>query len=133
MARPLFSRNGSWDPLQDWPRSSVLDQCRGAPFFLESDDEVSPSPGDGRQFSDVICDSKTWRISLDVSHFDPEEVDVKINKGYLEIAGKHEERYNNHGSVSRSFTRKYKLPTEVDLQKMNTSLSPEGVLLVEVY
>lgn len=117
MARPLFSRNGSWDPLRDWPKSSVLDQCRGAPFFLESDDgnwlstarkrletsswpgfvpfplvtpvcpEVSSSSGDGRQFSDVACDCKTWRISLDVSHFDPEEVDVKINKGYLEIAG----------------------------------------------
>ncbi|KAK3509446.1 hypothetical protein QTP70_035094, partial [Hemibagrus guttatus] len=69
---------------------------------------VSPSSRDGQQFSEVTCDNKTWRISLDVSHFDPEEVDVKINEGYLEIAGKHEERHNGHGTVSRSFTRKYK-------------------------
>lgn len=113
MPRPLFNRNGSWDPFQDSPRSSILDQCRGAPFFLELDDgswlntarktletfswpgflsfplvtpvcpEVFRSSRDGH----VECDTKTWRISLDVSHFCPEEIGVKINEGYLEIAG----------------------------------------------
>lgn len=116
MLRPLFNRNSSWDPLQDWPKSSILDQCMGAPFFLEKDDssswlnaarktsswpgflsfplvtsicpEVSSSPRNGQQsFSQVNCDSKTWRITLDVSHFCPEEIAVKINEGYLEIEG----------------------------------------------
>ncbi|KAB5522531.1 hypothetical protein PHYPO_G00160580 [Pangasianodon hypophthalmus] len=162
MPRLLFNRNGSWDPLQDWPKSSILEQCTGAPFFFDPDDdswlntarktletsswpgflsfplvtpvcpEVSPSARDGQQKFHVKCDSKTWSISLDVSHFCPEEIGVKINEGYLEIAGKHEERHNDHGTISRSFSRKYKLPAEVDLQKMSSSLSPEGVLLVEV-
>lgn len=117
MLRPLFSRNGRWDPLQDWPKSSILDQCTGAPFFLEDDGgwlniarktletsslpgflsfplvtpvcpEVSPSSMDGQQrFPNVKCDSKSWKITLDVSHFCPEEIGVKINEGYLEISG----------------------------------------------
>ncbi|XP_060768998.1 heat shock protein, alpha-crystallin-related, b15 [Neoarius graeffei] len=158
MSRPLFNRNGSWDPLQDWPKSSILNWCRGAPFFLELDDsswlktarktlETSSWPGfrslslvtpvcpevpHSSRDGHVECDPKTWRISLDVSTFCPEEIGVKINAGYLEVVGKHEERHYNQGATSRTFTRKYKLPTDVDQQKMNSSLSPEGVLLIEV-
>ncbi|XP_053473622.1 heat shock protein, alpha-crystallin-related, b15 [Ictalurus furcatus] len=161
MSRPLFNRNASWDTLQDWPKSSISDPCMGAPFVPEPDDgswlntvrrtletsswpgflsfplvtsvcpEVSSSSRDGQPFSHVKCD-KMWRISLDVSHFCPKELCVKISKGYLEITGKHEERHYDHGTISRSFTRKYKLPPEIDLQKMSSLLSPEGVLLVEV-
>lgn len=116
MPRPLFNRNSNWDPLQDWPKSSILAQCRGSPFFLDSDDgswlnsarktlETSPgflsfplvtpvcpevlpaSSGGQQQFSPITSDSKTWRISLDVSHFCPEEIGIKINEGYIEIAG----------------------------------------------
>ncbi|KAM9440281.1 heat shock protein, alpha-crystallin-related, b15 [Clarias gariepinus] len=163
MPRLLFNRNGRWDSLQDWPKSSILDQCNQAPFFLRGDDgswintvtktlekssfpgflsfplvtpvcpEVSPSTGDKQQrFSHGKSDSKTWRISLDVNHFCPEEISVRINEGYVEISGKHEELQNEHGTIFRSFTRKYKLPAEVDLQKISSSLTSEGVLLVEV-
>ncbi|KAF7688739.1 heat shock protein beta-1-like, partial [Silurus meridionalis] len=156
-------RNGGWNPLQDWPKSSILDQCMGAPFLLETDGnswlnkakktletsswagflssplvtpvcpEVLPSPTDGEEcFSHVKCDSKTWSITLDVSNFCPEEIGVKINDCYLEIAGEHKEKHNDHGTISKRFTRKYKLPVEVDLQKICSSLSPEGVLLVEI-
>lgn len=113
MSRPLFNRNGSWDPLQDWPKSSILNWCRGAPFFLELDDsswlktarktlETSSWPGfrslslvtpvcpevpHSSRDGHVECDPKTWRISLDVSTFCPEEIGVKINAGYLEVVG----------------------------------------------
>ncbi|KAL7838377.1 hypothetical protein AOLI_G00267810 [Acnodon oligacanthus] len=95
--------------------------------------EISPSSGGGqqRQISQAQCDSKTWKISLDVSHFCAEEIVVKTNEGYLEITGKHEERQDEHGIISRSFTRKYKLPAEVDLHQMSSTLSPEGILSVE--
>ncbi|XP_072548921.1 heat shock protein, alpha-crystallin-related, b15 [Salminus brasiliensis] len=163
MPRPLFKRNGSWDSIRDWPKSSLLDQCAGPPFFLEPGDvswldtarktletspwpgflcfplvtsvcpEISPSFGVGqqRQISQVECDRKTWKISLDVSHFGAEEISVKTNEGYLEITGKHEEMQDEHGIISRSFTRKYKLPAEVDLHQMSSMLSPEGSLVVE--
>uniref|UniRef100_A0A8B9KJZ9 Heat shock protein family B (small) member 1 n=1 Tax=Astyanax mexicanus TaxID=7994 RepID=A0A8B9KJZ9_ASTMX len=87
--------------------------------------------GQQSQVSQVECDQKTWKISLDVSHFGSEEVSVKTKEGYLEITGKHEERRDEQGVISRSFTRKYKLPAEADLHQMSCTLSPEGILVVE--
>ncbi|XP_062399822.1 uncharacterized protein si:dkey-1k23.3 [Sardina pilchardus] len=73
-----------------------------------------------------------WRISLDVNHFCPTELSVRITEdGFLEISGKHEERQDEHGLISRSFTRKYKLPIGIDSQTIRSSLSGDGILMVE--
>ncbi|XP_026875858.2 heat shock protein, alpha-crystallin-related, b15 [Electrophorus electricus] len=155
MSRPLFRRNGGWDPLQEWPRSTLLEQCAKEPSLLEGIDSswldtarkklaASPWPG---FFSfplvTPVCPEvlpppqqsqvspAAWRISLDAGHFCSEEISVKATKGYLEIAGKHEERQDDRGIISRSFSRKYKLPAEVDLQQLSCSLSAEGILSVE--
>ncbi|KAL7838370.1 hypothetical protein AOLI_G00267740 [Acnodon oligacanthus] len=126
----------------DLSRSRHLEQRSGLPqdyrLFLQPHTvraEISPSSGVGqqRQISQAQCDSKTWKISLDVSHFCAEEIVVKTNEGYLEITGKHEERQDEHGIISRSFTRKYKLPAEVDLHQMSSTLSPEGILSVDSF
>ncbi|XP_076867390.1 heat shock protein, alpha-crystallin-related, b15 [Brachyhypopomus gauderio] len=160
MSRPLFSRNGGWDRLQEWPRSSLLEQCAKEPSLFEGINgswldtarktlEASPWPGflsfplvtpvcpevlpspQKSQVPLVDGDGKSWRISLDVGHFCPEEISVKTAEGYLEVAGKHEERQDERGIISRSFTRKYKLPAEVGVQQMSSSLSPDGILSVE--
>ncbi|XP_004840151.1 heat shock protein beta-1 [Heterocephalus glaber] len=72
-----------------------------------------------------------WRVSLDVNHFAPEELTVKTKDGVVEITGKHEERQDEHGYISRCFTRKYTLPPGVDPTLVVSSLSPEGTLTVE--
>lgn len=88
-----------------------------------------------RQMSSGMSEVKqtpdSWKISLDVPHFSPEELVVKTKDGVLEISGKHEERKDEHGFVSRSFTRKYTLPPTAIVDKVTSSLSPEGVLTVE--
>lgn len=118
MSRPLFKRNSSVDPVRDWPKSSLIEKCTGPPFFLELGDtgwldtarktletspwpgflcfplvtsicpEILPSVGQKQQISHVECDHKTWKISLNVSHFCAEEISVKTSEGYLEISGK---------------------------------------------
>ncbi|XP_010875925.2 heat shock protein beta-1 [Esox lucius] len=80
--------------------------------------------------SEVTTGLDSWKITLDVNHFSPDNISIKTKGGYLEIAGQHEEREDEHGSVSRCFTRKYKLPPGVDMQRISSSLSG-GVLLVE--
>merc|ERR1739838_210747 len=89
----------------------------------------------GRQMSTGMSEIKqtqdSWKVSLDVNHFSPEELVVKTKDGVVEITGKHEERKDEHGFVSRCFTRKYTLPTTADVEKVISSLSPEGVLTVE--
>ncbi|KAM9841465.1 heat shock protein beta-1-like [Aulostomus maculatus] len=81
--------------------------------------------------SEIRTGRDSWRIKLDVNHFSPEEITITTKEGYLEISGNHEERQDEHGSVSRCFTRKYKLPPGVDLQHISSSLSADGVLSVE--
>ncbi|XP_045897069.1 heat shock protein beta-1 [Micropterus dolomieu] len=81
--------------------------------------------------SEIKQTQDNWKVSLDVNHFSPEELVVKTKDGVLEITGKHEERKDEHGFVSRTFTRKYTLPSSVNIEKVTSSLSPEGVLTVE--
>ncbi|KAJ8343056.1 hypothetical protein SKAU_G00329840 [Synaphobranchus kaupii] len=88
-----------------------------------------------RQLSSGMSEIKQtqdqWKVSLDVNHFSPEELVVKTKDGIVEITGKHEERKDEHGYVSRCFTRKYTLPPGSDAEKVISSLSPEGILTVE--
>ncbi|XP_070839026.1 heat shock protein beta-1 [Chaetodon trifascialis] len=88
-----------------------------------------------RQMSSGMSEIKqtqdNWKVSLDVNHFSPEELVVKTKDGVVEITGKHEERKDEHGFISRTFTRKYTLPGTANIEKVTSSLSPEGVLTVE--
>ncbi|CAN9504867.1 unnamed protein product [Ophioblennius macclurei] len=81
--------------------------------------------------SEIRTGQDSWKINLDVNHFSPEEITITTKEGYLQISGNHQERQDEHGSVSRCFTRKYKLPQGVDLQHISSSLSGEGILSVE--
>ncbi|XP_005735273.1 heat shock protein beta-1-like [Pundamilia nyererei] len=81
--------------------------------------------------SEIQTGPNSWKINLDVNHFSPEEITITTKEGYLQISGTHEERQDEHGLVSRCFTRKYKLPQGVDLQQISSSLSADGVLSVE--
>ncbi|KAK7895288.1 hypothetical protein WMY93_020613 [Mugilogobius chulae] len=60
--------------------------------------------------SEVTAGQGRWKVQLDVKNFSPEEITVKTKDGYMQISGKHEEKQDEHGTVSRCFTRKYKLP-----------------------
>ncbi|XP_078535776.1 heat shock protein beta-1 [Lissotriton helveticus] len=81
--------------------------------------------------SEIRQTSDRWKISLDVNHFAPEELMVKTKDGIVEITGKHEEKQDEHGFISRCFTRKYTLPPGVDATGVVSSLSPDGTLTVE--
>ncbi|TTG47516.1 Heat shock protein beta-1 [Bagarius yarrelli] len=81
--------------------------------------------------SEIKQTQDSWKVSLDVNHFAPEELTVKTKDNVVEISGKHEERKDEHGFISRCFTRKYTLPPGAELEKITSSLSPEGVLTVE--
>nr|XP_060613704.1 heat shock protein beta-1 [Anolis sagrei ordinatus] len=81
--------------------------------------------------SEIWQTPEGWKVALDVNHFAPEELLVKTKDGVVEITGKHEERQDEHGFISRCFTRKYTLPPGVDPSAVRSSLSPEGLLTVE--
>ncbi|XP_067106600.1 heat shock protein beta-1-like [Osmerus mordax] len=81
--------------------------------------------------SEIRSSQDGWKVNLDANQFSPEEITIVVKGDFLEIAGKHKERQDEHGTISRCFTRKYKLPQGVNLQHISSSLNSEGVLCVE--
>ncbi|XP_023669327.1 crystallin, alpha B, b isoform X2 [Paramormyrops kingsleyae] len=80
--------------------------------------------------SEMRMDRDGFVINLDVKHFSTEELSVKVNGEFIEVRGKHEERQDDHGFVSREFVRKYKLPAGVVPSVVTSSLSSDGVLTI---
>ncbi|XP_043936590.1 heat shock protein beta-1 [Protopterus annectens] len=134
----LRSSLGVPDPLVE-PRSPLPVAAGAAltppPAAAAPIDPTSYSRALSRQLSSGISEitqtADRWKVSLDVSHFAPEELVVKTKDGVVEITGKHEEKQDEHGFISRCFTRKYKLPAGVDSATVASSLAPDGVLTVE--
>lgn len=80
--------------------------------------------------SRIQNDKHGFKVNLDVQQFKPEEVNVKVANGYVVIDGKHEERSDEHGYISRQFTRRYKIPENVDHDAITSTLSSDGVLSI---
>uniref|UniRef100_A0A3B4V2L9 SHSP domain-containing protein n=1 Tax=Seriola dumerili TaxID=41447 RepID=A0A3B4V2L9_SERDU len=154
-----YGRGGPWYPLRKWWQSSRLfNQDVGLPPFLEPGDPwwmnvdwlqrslaasawpgYIPAPlfvpyisGSMHHPSQKISKEQyKWRVSLDVAHFSPSEICLSVKDGFLEVGGKHEERPDEHGFIARCFTRKYRLPAEIDATKIMSTLSVDGILTVE--
>ncbi|XP_068127142.1 alpha-crystallin A chain [Hyperolius riggenbachi] len=78
--------------------------------------------------SEVRSDRDRFVINLDVKHFSPEDLTVKIVEDFVEIHGKHSERQDDHGYISREFHRRYRLPSSLDQSSISCSLSADGIL-----
>lgn len=81
--------------------------------------------------SSVVSSNKDeFKVNLDVKQFAPEEISVKVVDNAVVIDGKHEERQDEHGFISREFKRRYLLPADVDPKQVQSTLSSDGVLSV---
>lgn len=80
--------------------------------------------------SNIEVKKDTFKILLDVQHFRPEEINVKASEKEIVIEGKHEEREDDQGFVSRQFKRRYALPNNFPPENVVSTLSSDGVLTV---
>ncbi|VVC35731.1 Alpha crystallin/Heat shock protein,HSP20-like chaperone,Alpha crystallin/Hsp20 domain [Cinara cedri] len=80
--------------------------------------------------SQIHNDKDGFKVNLDVQQFKPDEVTVKVVDDFIVVNGKHEERTDEHGFISREFTRRYKIPESVDQKLITSSLSSDGVLSI---
>ncbi|TSL34528.1 Alpha-crystallin B chain [Bagarius yarrelli] len=80
--------------------------------------------------SEMKVEKDRFTINLDVKHFSPEELAVKVRGDYIEIHAKHEDRQDDHGFISREFLRKYSVPAGVDPASITSSLSSDGILTI---
>nr|UTS59875.1 heat shock protein 20 [Monochamus alternatus] len=81
--------------------------------------------------STVSFDKDKFEANLDVQQFKPEEISVKITgDNTITIEGKHEEKEDEHGHIYRHFVRRYVLPKNCDIDKVESKLSSDGVLSI---
>lgn len=71
-----------------------------------------------------------FQVILDVQQFTPEEITVKAANNSVVVEGKHEEKRDEHGFISRQFSRRYLLPQGYDVVDLTSSLSSDGVLTI---
>lgn len=72
-----------------------------------------------------------FQVCLDVQHFQPNEISVKTENNSIIVNAKHEEKKDDHGYISREFTRRYGLPMGFKVEDVTSSLSSDGVLSVK--
>ncbi|EYC30380.1 hypothetical protein Y032_0005g2619 [Ancylostoma ceylanicum] len=97
------------------------------PYWREADHSVLHVANETQQ---VVDDDKKFAVSLDVSQFRPEELNVHLEGRELTVEGKQEHKGEN-SFMHRSFVRKWTLPETVDLEAVRTQLSDKGHLCVE--
>ncbi|XP_065339501.1 protein lethal(2)essential for life-like [Cloeon dipterum] len=82
------------------------------------------------QTETTSTDNSVYSAVIDVTQFTPAELSVKVQGGAVVVEGKHEERADDHGYISRHFVRRYVLPEQFDLDQVNSSLSSDGILTI---
>ncbi|XP_011567533.3 uncharacterized protein LOC105397220 [Plutella xylostella] len=80
--------------------------------------------------STIESDKNKFQVTLDVQHFKPDEISVTVINKEIIIEGKHGERLDDHGVVSRQFLRRYALPVDCDSDDVTANLSSDGILMV---
>jgi crystallin, alpha B len=86
----------------------------------------------GRELTrDMTVSKDGFRVSLDVQQFAPDEITVQTTDNSVTVEAKHEERQDEHGYVSRQFTRRYLLPSGYDPNTLTSELSSDGILTIK--
>ena len=93
------------------------------------DERESRLLGSGHEYKGNWNDQWKFQVKLDVTHFTPEEITVKVKGNNLLVEGKHEEKLDTQGYVSRQFTRRYTLDDDVDLEQLSSSIDAQGKTL----
>uniref|UniRef100_A0A8R1EPT1 SHSP domain-containing protein n=2 Tax=Caenorhabditis japonica TaxID=281687 RepID=A0A8R1EPT1_CAEJA len=76
----------------------------------------------------VLDDDTHFEVGLETHHFLPKEIEVKNIGELLEIHMEHTVKTDQLGDVSRSVTRCYRLPNNVDMKSIKSNLDSNGIL-----
>lgn len=82
-------------------------------------------------WTSLTNDSDRFCLRLDVGHFDADDLEVKTVDNLVIIHGKHGDRTDELGVISREFTRKCTLPKDVLPETVKCSITSDGFLIVE--
>ncbi|KAM3873099.1 heat shock protein beta-6 [Diretmus argenteus] len=98
-------------------------QCTWTPKLLIPETDHASS-------AKVNCDHSGFTVHVDVKLFNPEDLMVKVSGDFVEVQGKHEEKKNGPGLITRQFNRRYRIPEGVDTMALESAVSPDGILII---
>uniref|UniRef100_A0A7M5V3S4 SHSP domain-containing protein n=2 Tax=Clytia hemisphaerica TaxID=252671 RepID=A0A7M5V3S4_9CNID len=75
-------------------------------------------------------DGRKFQIKLDVTHYRPDEITMKVDGKSLIISGKHHNQTEN-GFESSEFQRKYDIPDDINSHTLTSNITPAGILCIE--
>ncbi|KAF5286076.1 hypothetical protein FQR65_LT12962 [Abscondita terminalis] len=79
----------------------------------------------------VMEDKENYLMKLNLHHYAPEEIAVKVvNEKSIVVEAKHESK-NENGSTFRQLTRQFVVPEGHDLKRVETKLSANGTLSIK--
>lgn len=122
----LPERPSTLDVLSRRPLRLRMSSRRYHPFLTSLERKAAATRGS----STVAPDKDKFTVTLDVQQFLPEEIQVKVVDRNIVIEAKHEEREDEHGMISRQFCRKYLVPAQCDIDKVETRLSSDGIMTI---
>ncbi|XP_054478329.1 heat shock protein beta-6 [Anoplopoma fimbria] len=85
---------------------------------------------DNTSTAEVNCDESGFTVQVDVKHFNPQDLMVKVIGDFVEVQGKHEEKKDGQGVTTRQFNRRYRIPKGVDTMALESAVSPDGILII---
>lgn len=131
---PLLTRE-LYDPIDQLfgvPSISLYGNQSPVHYHLGIRPRRQTSTDGSRSAVELQSDPNKFQVVLNVKHFKPEELNVKIvDNNFVVIHGKHEETADEHGFISREFTRRYAVPDDVQLEQLKSSLSRDGILTIQ--
>lgn len=78
----------------------------------------------------TVSNENVFWVTLDVKHYRPEEITLKVDGQLLVVSGKH---YNQTeaGYESSEFQRKYNIPDSIDTHTLTSNITQDGVLCIK--
>ncbi len=117
------------DMYEDMNRGSHCYQKRSFPMLFVPSHH--PRAKNSKSLQKSPQNPEEFKTEINVQSFKPEEISVKVKGREILIEGKHEEREDVHGFISRQFRRRYTLPEEFDADTVTTYLDENGKMTVK--
>ncbi|MFH4980999.1 hypothetical protein AB6A40_007708 [Gnathostoma spinigerum] len=122
---PMYSVNNRQPSIHD-SRSGTSDR------YLREEGRSRPgSPQVVAGSGDIINSEHGFTIELDVRHFHPSDIKVNLDGSTLSVVGDRieKDRYSQQ-TLRRSFTRKYSIPSDIQLNSITCNMTDSGLLII---
>nr|CAH7726591.1 unnamed protein product [Callosobruchus chinensis] len=116
-----------------WWNTRIEDQIKHVNNFMNS-----PLIGTHELGSTTIrYDNDQFQATIDVQHFRPEEIEVRVDDNVITVEGKHEESREKqdeyrreHNAAYKHFLKRYVLPFDYDNNRVESRMSTDGFLTI---